>query len=102
MKHLQTITPLIVKGYKTFKISDMIKSLEDSNIFEKLRQVQKDELYRIKKKYDKLGYLTKVYSEYIKNLYYNFVLNNFSFEDNNISEIEEQPQHIGLLMLNQL
>lgn len=87
-------------GYKkTFHIPIMIKSLEDSLIFNKLRMVQQDEFNRIKKEYNEKGFLQSNYLLYLKDLFWNFVLNNFEFKDKKTESQSIQvkkPKHIGM------
>lgn len=101
MNQLQTVTTVIKKAYGRNNILEMIKSLEEINIFNNMRLVQQDELGRIKRSYFSRGYLTPNTKDYLINLHFNFVKNNFKYEDNKPSVIK-QPQHIGLLMLKEM
>lgn len=103
MKTQQKVTNLKKLGYNFISIVDMIKGLETLEVYNKLRMVQQDEFDRIKKRYSKLRYLTEQYRSYLYQLYYNFVLNGFTYEDKNKEFVQvNQPQHIGLQMLNKL
>ena len=106
---MTTVTTLQKAGYKGVKITSMIKAIESQEIFKHLRLVQQNEFSRIKNKYNKVGYLTQPYFTYLWNLYWNFVLNDFRFDDKSkdwtvptkIKKIEI-PLHIGLQILNKL
>ena len=101
-------TILQQQGYSGVKITSMIKAIEQQEIFKHLRLVQQDEFCRLKNRYNKNGYLTKPYMTYLFNLYWNFVLNDFRFDDKfkvwtvptKMKSIE--PQHIGMKILNQI
>ena len=107
-KELKSISQLEKAGYKGTKVMSMIKAIESQEIFKHLRLVQQDEFSRCKNKYNKLGYLTQPYFSYLWNLYWNFVLNDFRFEDKSkdwtiptkIKKVEYQ--HIGMKLLNNL
>lgn len=101
MKELQTVTTAIKKAYGRNNILEIIKSLENPNIFMNMRLVQRDELVRIKKLYFDKGYLSPNYKEYLITLHFNFVKNNFKYEDNIVVKVKKKKQqHIGILMLN--
>lgn len=105
---MTTVTTLEIAGYKGVKITSMIKAIESQEIFKHLRLVQQNEFSKLKNKYNKVGYLTQPYFSYLWSLYWNFVLNDFRFEDkfknwsipSKIKEVE--PQHIGMKILNNL
>ena len=106
---MTTVTTLQKAGYKGVKITSMIKAIESQEIFKHLRLVQQNEFSRIKNKYNKVGYLTQPYFTYLWNLYWNFVLNDFRFDDKSkdwtiptkIKKVEV-PLHIGIQILNKL
>ena len=106
---MTTVTTLQKAGYKGVKITSMIKAIESQEIFKHLRLVQQNEFSKLKNKYNKVGYLTQPYFTYLWNLYWNFVLNDFRFDDKSkdwtvptkIKKIEI-PLHIGLQILNKL
>ena len=105
---MKTVTALQIAGYKGVKITSMIKAIESQEIFKHLRVVQQNEFSKIKNKYNKVGYLTQPYFSYLWSLYWNFVLNDFRFDDKSkdwtvptkIKKIEYQ--HIGMKILNNL
>ena len=106
---MKTVTTLQKAGYKGVKVTSMIKAIESQEIFKHLRLVQQNEFSKIKNKYNKVGYLTQPYFTYLWNLYWNFVLNDFRFDDKSkdwtvptkIKKVEV-PLHIGIQMLNNL
>ena len=106
---MTTVTTLQKAGYKGVKVTSMIKAIESQEIFKHLRLVQQNEFSKLKNKYNKVGYLTQPYFTYLWNLYWNFVLNDFRFDDKSkdwtvptkIKKIEI-PLHIGLQILNKL
>ena len=106
---MTTVTTLQKAGYKGVKVTSMIKAIESQEIFKHLRLVQQNEFSKLKNKYNKVGYLTQPYFSYLWSLYWNFVLNDFRFEDKSkdwtvptkIKKIEI-PLHIGLQILNKL
>ena len=105
---MTTVTTLQKVGYKGVKVTSMIKAIESQEIFKHLRLVQQNEFSKLKNKYNKVGYLTQPYFSYLWSLYWNFVLNDFRFEDKSkdwtiptkIKKIEYQ--HIGMKILNDL
>ena len=106
---MTTVTTLQKAGYKGVKITSMIKAIESQEIFKHLRLVQQNEFSRIKNKYNKIGYLTQPYFTYLWNLYWNFILNDFRFDDKSKdwtipTKIKKVaiPLHIGIQMLNNL
>ena len=106
---MTTVTTLQKAGYKGVKVTSMIKAIESQEIFKHLRLVQQNEFSKLKNKYNKVGYLTQPYFSYLWSLYWNFVLNDFRFDDKSkdwtvptkIKKVEV-PLHIGIQMLNNL
>ncbi len=78
---MTTVTTLQKAGYKGVKVTSMIKDIESQEIFKHLRLVQQNEFSKLKNKYNKVGYLTQPYFSYLWSLYWNFVLNDFRFDD---------------------
>ena len=78
---MTTVTTLQKAGYKGVKVTSMIKAIESQEIFKHLRLVQQNEFSKLKNKYNKVGYLTQPYFSYLWSLYWNFVLNDFRFDD---------------------
>ena len=105
---MTTVTTLQKAGYKGVKVTSMIKAIESQEIFKHLRLVQQNEFSKLKNKYNKVGYLTQPYFSYLFHLYWNFVLNDFRFDDKSkdwsiptkIKKVEYQ--HIGMKLLNNL
>jgi hypothetical protein len=105
---MKNLTALQKAGYQGVKITSMIKAIEQNEIFKHLKLVQQNEFSKLKNKYNKVGYLTQPYFTYLWNLYWNFVLNDFRFDDKskNWTIVTKQktiePQHIGMKMLKKL
>lgn len=105
---MTTVTALQKAGYKGIKVTSMLKAIESAEVFKNLRLVQQDEFSKIKNKYNKVGYLTQPYFSYLWQLYWNFVLNEFRFDDKSKSwsvvtkHKKIESQHIGMTMLNNL
>ena len=105
---LKSISNLEKAGYKGVKVTSMIKAVESQEIFKHLRLVQQNEFSKLKNKYNKVGYLTQPCFSYLWSLYWNFVLNDFRFDDKSkdwtiptkIKKVEYQ--HIGMKILNNL
>jgi hypothetical protein len=101
-------TTLQRQGYSGVKITSMIKAIEQQEIFKHLRLVQQNEFCRLKNRYNKNGYLTQPYMTYLFNIYWNFVLNDFRFDDK--SKVWSVPtkmkkvesKHIGMKIFNSL
>ena len=105
---MKKVTQLQKEGYKGVKITSMIKAIESQEIFKHLRLVQQNEFSRIKNKYNKVGYLTLQYFQYLWILYWNFVLNDFRFDDKSkswsvVTKMKKvKTEHIGMTILNTL
>lgn len=98
-------TKLHNQGYSGVKVTSMLNALQSKEIHDHLRLVQQDELSKIKNFYKKNKYITKPQMNLVWNCYWNFVLNDFRFDDKSktytiVSEIKNaEPQHIGLVKL---
>lgn len=105
---MKNITTLQKEGYKGVKITSMIKAIESQEIFKHLRLVQQNEFSRIKNKYNKVGYLTLPCFQYLWILYWNFVLNDFRFDDKSkswsvVTKMKKvKSEHVGMKILNNL
>ncbi len=105
---MKTVTALEKAGYKGIKVTSMIKAIESHEIFKHLRLVQQNEFSRLKNKYNRVGYLTQPYMEYLWQLYWNFVLNDFRFNDKSktwsipTKHRKVAVEHIGMKILNNL
>jgi hypothetical protein len=105
---MTTVTTLQKAGYKGVKVTSMIKAIESQEIFKYLRLVQQNEFSKLKNTYNKNGYLTQPYFSYLWNLYWNFVLNDFRFDDkskgwtipNKVKKVKSE--HIGMRLLESL
>jgi len=109
MKHLKTPTKLQKDGYSGLKVKSMLQACLSVEMKEHLRLVQLDNLSRINNKYFKLGYISQQEMTLLWNIYWNFVLNDFRFEDKTkklskaiVSTKEVKPEHIGMTVLNSL
>jgi len=108
MKNLKKSTALQLAGYKGVKVTSMLKAIEQQEIFKHLRLVQQDEFCRLRNRYNKNGYLTQPYFTYLWNLYWNFVLNDFRFDDKSkqwteVTKMKKvELQHIGMQILKSL
>lgn len=105
---MDNVSPLEKEGYKGLKVKSMLDACLSNEIKHYLRLVQLDNLSKINNKYFKLGYISKQEMTLLWNIYWNFVLNDFRFEDKTkkltkINTLKEcKPKHIGMQMLNQL
>ena len=105
---MTTVTTLQKAGYKGVKITSMIKAIESQEIFKHLRLVQQNEFSKLKNTYNKVGYLTQPYFSYLWSLYWNFVLNDFRFDDKSkdwstpINHKKVKTEHIGMKLFNNL
>jgi hypothetical protein len=105
---MKTATLLQEQGYKGVKVTSMIQACLSVEIRQHLRLVQLDNLSSIKNKHFKLGYISKPEMTLLWNIYWNFVLNDYRFNDKSkeytivtgISKAE--PKHIGMQKLSEL
>ena len=108
MKKLQTITNLQKQGYTGVKVTSMLKACLSSEIKPHLRLVQLDNLSKINNKYFKNKYISESEMSLLWNIYWNFVLNDFRFEDKSKQITKVKPvftnktSHIGLQLLANL
>ena len=107
MKNLKKSTALQQAGYKGVKVTSMLKAIEQQETFKHLRLVQQDEFCRLRNRYNKNGYLTQPYFNYLWNLYWNFVLNDFRFESSKewieVTKMKSvQTEHINMKILKSL
>lgn len=96
---MQTITCFRKKGYrKQPTIPQMIKSLEEQKIYDRMRLVQQTEFCRIKNIISEGRTLCPEFVKYLKILYWNFVSNKFEFKNksNKSIVVKQQPTHIGM------
>ena len=106
---MTTVTTLQKAGYKGVKVTSMLKACLSIEMKQHLRLVQIDNLSKINNKYFKLGYISKQEMTLLWNIYWNFVLNDFRFEDKSkklskviVSNKEVKPEHIGMTVLNSI
>ena len=106
---MKNVTELQKQGYQGLKVTSMLKACLSVEIKQHLRLVQIDNLSKINNKYFKLGYISQQEMTLLWNIYWNFVLNDYRFDDKSktltkaiVSDLEVKPKHIGLLMLNEL
>lgn len=103
---MTTVTALQKTGYKGIKVTSMLKAIESAEVFKNLRLVQQNEFSSLKNKYNKVGYLTQPYFSYLWQLYWNFVLNDFRFDEKSknwtIVTKHVKAKHIGMRIYNNL
>ena len=109
MKQLKTPTTLQKAGYSGLKVTSMLKACLSVEMRDHLRLVQLDNLSKINNKYFKLGYISQSEMTLLWNIYWNYVLNDFRFEDKTkklskaiVSNKEVKPEHIGMTVLNSI
>lgn len=104
---MENSTKLQEAGYKGVKVTSMLSALLNKEIYQHLRLVQQDELRRVENRYKKNGILSKPYFQYLWSLYWNFILNDFRF-DNEVEltiptkTTKVTETHIGLKMYEEL
>ena len=106
-KHLNNVSQLEKAGYTGLKVSSMLKTCLSVEIKTKLRLVQLDELNKINNKYFKKGAISKPEMTLLWNIFWNFVLNDFTFDsDMKLTKVSEvKPclfKHIGMTKLDEL
>ena len=105
---MKNVTPLEKEGYKGIKVTSMLQAVLSVEIKQHLRLVQLDAISKINNKYFKLGYISKQEMTLLWNIYWNFVLNDFRFEDKTkkltkVDSLKEaKPKHVGMIILNNL
>jgi hypothetical protein len=106
MRTMNSATKLQQQGYTGVKVTSMLKAVLCVEMREHLRLVQLDALNKINNKYFKTGYISKSEMTLLWNVYWNFVLNDYRFEDKSkkltkvSNVIHCEYKHIGLRMLN--
>jgi hypothetical protein len=78
---METITTLQKEGYKGLKVTSMLKACLCVEMREHLRLSQLNALSKIDNKYFKTGYISKPEMNLLWNVYWNFVLNDYRFDD---------------------
>jgi hypothetical protein len=81
MKNLKTPTELKKAGYTGIKVSSILNAITSNEIKKHMRLVQNNTASIIKNKYQRNNYISKAEMSYIWTLYWNFVLNDFRFDD---------------------
>lgn len=108
MKTMKSATQLQQQGYIGVKVTSMLKACLCVEMRGHLRLVQLDALNKINNKYFKTGYISKSEMTLLWNVYWNFVLNDFRFEDKTkqltkvVGTTNCEFKHIGIKMLNNL
>ncbi len=109
MKNLENVTPIQKAGYSSVKVTSMLKACLCNEMKQHLRLVQLDNLTKIDNKYFKTGAINQQEMTLLWNIYWNFVLNDFRFDDKSkkltkaipsTKKVEEK--HIGMILLNSL
>ena len=96
------------QGYTGVKVTSMLKACLSNEIKTHLRLCQLDELTKINNKYFKTNYISKSEMTLLWNVYWNFVLNDFRFDDKSkkytiVSETKVvEYKHIGMQMFQEL
>lgn len=104
---MKTANELQKQGYTGVKVTSMLKACLSVEIRKHLRLVQLDNLSSIKNKHFKSGYISKQEMTLLWNIYWNFVLNDYRFNDKtkeftSVTKNQLKPKHIGMQMLDQL
>ena len=109
MKKQTSPSQLQKAGYTGLKVTSMLKACLSVEMKQHLRLVQLDNLSKINNKHFKLGYISQQEMTLLWNIYWNFVLNDFRFEDKTkkltkdiVSNKEVKPEHIGMTVLNSI
>lgn len=101
-------TSLQKQGYTGVKVTSMLNACLSNEIKVHLRLVQLDNLSKINNKYFKTKLISKNEMTLLWNIYWNFVLNDFRFDDKSKeytiikTVVKAEPKHIGLKMLQEL
>ena len=101
-------TSLQKQGYTGVKVTSMLKACLSNEIKTHLRLCQLDELTKINNKHFKTNYISKSEMTLLWNIFFNFVLNDFRFDDKSkqykiVSETKVvKPKHIGMQMFQEL
>ena len=99
---------ITLQSEKRLKCEQKKGGLLSKEIKPHLRLIQVDNVSKIKNKYDRLKYISKEEMTLLWNIYWNFVLNDFRFEDKTKkytvikTVIEVEPEHIGMKMLKEI
>lgn len=105
---MKNINNLQKQGYTGVKVTSMLNACLSNEIKVHLRLVQLDNLSKINNKYFKTRAISKPEMTLLWNIYWNFVLNDFRFDDTSKeytiikSVVKAEPKHIGLQMLQEL
>ena len=109
MKKQTSPSQLQKSGYTGLKVKSMLQACLSVEMKQHLRLVQIDNLSKINNKHFKLGYISQQEMTLLWNIYWNFVLNDFRFEDKSkklskaiVSNKEVKPEHIGMTVLNSI
>lgn len=99
---MRNTTESIKQSYKSVTTFSQLNEI-NSKALSELRMVQKNAIKLIERSYNKKKCFTSEESEYVFNLYYNFVILKYSFKPlQQIKEKRKSFQHVGMRMLNQL
>jgi len=109
MKNLESPTAIQKAGYTGIKVTSMLQACLCNEMKPHLRLVQLDNLSKINNKYFKTRLINQQEMTLLWNIYWNFVLNDYRFEDKSkkltkveVSTKEVKPKHIGLILLHSL
>jgi hypothetical protein len=101
-------TKLQQQGYTGVKVTSMLNACLSNEIKVHLRLVQLDNLSKINNKYFKTKSISKPEMTLLWNIYWNFVLNDFRFDDKSKeytvvkSIVKAEPKHIGMIMFEEM
>jgi hypothetical protein len=104
---METPTELQQSGYSGIKVTSMLKACLSSEIKPHLKLVQLDALSKIENKHFKTSIISKPEMTLLWNIYWNFVLNDFRFDDASVLTIptklsKTEATHIGLIAFEKL
>lgn len=104
---METPTTLQKSGYAGIKVTSMLKACLSAEIKPHLRLVQLDALSKIDNKYFKNSIISKPEMTLLWNIYWNFVLNDFRFDNKSeltlptkVSRVD--ATHIGMIAFEKL
>jgi hypothetical protein len=104
---METPTALEKSGYSGTKVTSMLKACLSADIKPHLRLVQLDALSKIDNKYFKNSVISQPEMTLLWNIYWNFVLNDFRFDNKSKLTLPAKLKkidatHIGLIAFEKL
>jgi hypothetical protein len=106
-KKMETPTALEKSGYSGTKVTSMLKACLSADIKPHLRLVQLDALSKVDNKYFKNSVISQPEMTLLWNIYWNFVLNDFRFDNKSKLTLPAKLKkidatHIGLIAFEKL